>query len=113
MLSKFRTHFTRTLELVDILSQDWTVTGSIYCNLYGYYIRVVYPSQINKIAQKFFEFGLLKYPKGDNANRFVYVAKRNKSFRICLNYCAFNMLTKIPAYLMKDVQKLVFTAGTA
>ena len=70
-------------------------------------------SNVDRQVQEYFFLGLVEYSDADIIYPIVLVEKKEASIRMWIDYNALTKVTKVPAYPMKDAQKLIFTKGMA
>lgn len=62
-------------------------------------------------VQKLLELSLIEVSNIDIRHLVVCIVKKGATLRLCTNYRALNLITQIPAFLMKDLQEIKYAAG--
>lgn len=113
-LKKHRVLFTRTLQPVTVGEHKIELLpGLVRRKPHSYCVPIAYRPEVKRQVEELLELGLLEPSEAEIAYPIVCVAKKDASIRMCVDYRALNMITKVPSYPMKDIQELIFTAGRA
>lgn len=114
LLSEFKTLFTRTLQPVKIGEHKIELLPDCPRRRpHSYCVPMAYRQEVDRQVQELLELGLLEHAEADVTYPVVCVAKKDATVRMCVDYRALNVVTKVPFYPMKDMTELIFTAGSA
>ncbi|GFT85826.1 retrovirus-related Pol polyprotein from transposon opus [Trichonephila clavipes] len=74
---------------------------------------MAYRREVERQVQELLDLNLIEPSEAEIAHPIVCVAKKDSSIRMCVDFRALNAVTKVPVFPMKDMQELIFTAGSA
>ncbi|GFT16081.1 retrovirus-related Pol polyprotein from transposon opus [Nephila pilipes] len=83
--------------------------GKLSC----YSISIVYRREVEYQVQKLIGLNLIEPFELEIAQTIVCVAKRDFTVMMCTNFWALNAVLKVPIFPLKDMQELIFIAGSA
>ncbi|GFW81780.1 hypothetical protein TNCV_2884541 [Trichonephila clavipes] len=83
-------------------------TKHIHQNKLRHYVA----SSNSRQVQELLDLNLIEPSKAKIAHPIVCVAKTDSSIRMCVDFRALNAVTKIPVFPMKEMQELIFIAGS-
>ncbi|GFU05895.1 retrovirus-related Pol polyprotein from transposon 17.6 [Trichonephila clavipes] len=68
--------------------------------------------EVERQVQELLDLNLIEPSEAEIAHPIVCVAKKDSSIRMCVDFRALNAVTKVPVFPMKDMQELIFIAGS-
>ncbi|GFX27858.1 retrovirus-related Pol polyprotein from transposon 17.6 [Trichonephila clavipes] len=78
-----------------------------------YSVPIAYRREVERQVQELLDLNLIEPSEAELAHPIVCVAKKDSSIRMCVDFRALNAVTKVPVFPMKDMQELIFIAGSA
>ncbi|XP_055944323.1 uncharacterized protein LOC129975294 [Argiope bruennichi] len=113
LIVKFKRIFTKPVQpaavgthKIELLPN--TVQKKPHC----YSVPIAYRKEVERQVQELLELDLIEPSVSEIAHPIVCVAKKDSSMRMCIDFRALNAVTKVPVFPMKDLQELIFTAGS-
>ncbi|GFU97911.1 retrovirus-related Pol polyprotein from transposon 17.6, partial [Trichonephila clavipes] len=89
------------------------VANAVWRKPHCYSVPIAYRREVERQVQELLDLNLIEPSEAEIAHPIVCVDKKDSSFRMCVDFRALNAVTKVPVFPMKDMQELIFIAGSA
>ncbi|GFX79406.1 retrovirus-related Pol polyprotein from transposon opus [Trichonephila clavipes] len=114
LISKFKYIFTKPVQPARVGAHKIElVANAVRRKPHCYSVPMAYRREVERQVQELLDLNLIEPSEADIAHPIVCVAKKDSSIRMCVDFRALNAVTKVPVFPMKDMQELIFTAGSA
>ncbi|GFW46404.1 retrovirus-related Pol polyprotein from transposon 17.6 [Trichonephila clavipes] len=114
LISKFKYIFTKPVQPARVGAHKIElVANAVRRKPHCYSVPMAYRREVERQVQELLDLNLIEPSEAEIAHPIVCVAKKDSSIRMCVDFRALNAVTKVPVFPMKDMQELIFTAGSA
>ncbi|GFU93959.1 retrovirus-related Pol polyprotein from transposon 17.6 [Trichonephila clavipes] len=114
LISKFKYIFTKPVQPARVGAHKIElVANAVRRKPHCYSVPMAYRREVERQVQELLDLNLIEPSEAKIAHPIVCVAKKDSSIRMCVDFRALNAVTKVPVFPMKDMQELIFTAGSA
>ncbi|GFX37509.1 retrovirus-related Pol polyprotein from transposon 17.6 [Trichonephila clavipes] len=114
LISKFKYIFTKPVQPARVGAHKIElVANAVRRKLHCYSVPMAYRREVERQIQELLDLNLIEPSEAEIAHPIVCVAKKYFSIRMCVDFRALNAVTKVPVFPMKDMQELIFIAGSA
>ncbi|GFX86258.1 hypothetical protein TNCV_2561401 [Trichonephila clavipes] len=114
LISKFKYIFTKPVQPAWVGAHKIElVANAVRRKPHCYSVPIAYRREVERQVQELLDLNLIESSEAEIAHPIVCVAKKDSSIRMCVDFRALNAVTKVPVFPMKDMQELIFIAGSA
>ncbi|GFX87861.1 retrovirus-related Pol polyprotein from transposon 17.6 [Trichonephila clavipes] len=114
LISKFKYIFTKPVQPARVGAHKIElVANAVRRKPHCYSVPMAYRREVERQVQELLDLNLIEPSEAEIAHPIVCVAKKDSSIRMCVDFRALNAVTKVPVFPMKDMQELIFIAGSA
>ncbi|GFY20412.1 retrovirus-related Pol polyprotein from transposon 17.6 [Trichonephila clavipes] len=114
LISKFKYIFTKPVQPARVGAHKIElVANAVRRKPHCYSVPMAYRREVERQVQELLDLNLIEPSEAEIAHPIVCVAKKDSSIRMCVDFRVLNAVTKVPVFPMKDMQELIFTAGSA
>ncbi|GFX67916.1 retrovirus-related Pol polyprotein from transposon opus [Trichonephila clavipes] len=114
LISKFKYIFTKPVQPARVGAHKIElVANAVRRKPHCYSVPIAYRREVERQVQELLDLNLIEPSEAEIAHPIVCVAKKYSSIRMCVDFRALNAVTKVPVFPMKDMQELIFIAGSA
>ncbi|GFT85886.1 retrovirus-related Pol polyprotein from transposon opus [Trichonephila clavipes] len=114
LISKFKYIFNKPVQPARVGAHKIElVANAVRRKPHCYSVPMAYRREVERQVQELLDLNLIEPSEAEIAHPIVCVAKKDSSIRMCVDFRALNAVTEVPVFPMKDMQELIFTAGSA
>ncbi|GFU84636.1 retrovirus-related Pol polyprotein from transposon 17.6 [Trichonephila clavipes] len=114
LISKFKYIFTKPVQPARVGAHKIElVANAVRRKPHCYSVPMAYRREVERQVQELLDLNLIEPSEAEIAHPIVCVAKKDASIRMCVDFRALNAVTKVLVFPMKDMQELIFIAGSA
>ncbi|GFS72291.1 retrovirus-related Pol polyprotein from transposon opus [Trichonephila clavipes] len=115
LISKFKYIFTKPVQPARVGAHKIElVANAVRRKPHCYSVPIAYRRKVERQVQELLDLNLTEPLEAEIAHPIVCVAKRRFLYlNVCVDFRALNAVTKVPVFPMKDMQELIFIAGSA
>ncbi|GFX85385.1 retrovirus-related Pol polyprotein from transposon opus [Trichonephila clavipes] len=113
LISKFKYIFTKPVQPARVGAHKIElVANAVRRKPHCYSVPIAYRREVELQVQELLDLNLIEPSEAEIAHPIVCVVKKDSSIRMCVGFRALNAVTKVPVFPMKDMQELIFIAGS-